>query len=605
MTTTTSAVGEPVADAVVGEAERAGASSPARRRRRPSMRRVGPGLLLAPAVAIVAVGALGPIAILVAYSFGLLGEKVPAGGAQYQEILGDWYYWEVYLTSIRLALTVTAVALLVGLPIAFAISHSRGWTRTLLVSAIVMPLMVNIVVRNLGWVIVMSRNGLLNQVLDVVGLRQSLPGSLGGIGLVLVHVGIPLIVLPMLTAMDRMDPSEREAALSLGAHPIVAFWRITLPRLASAMVAGSTLVFILAIGSIVTPRFLGQGRVTVAPVLVLQQIATYRWERAAALSMLLFLIVLLYAVVAQRAGGRLTRGRSVRSRGRGALLRPRPVTAAAAVLNGLPVLRRSWTALRRAYLVLALAFLMLPMVVILKSSVDASDSIQVGFDGFTLEWFAEAFSSEGYRAELLFSLRLAVTAVVVALLVSLAASWVLARFSFPGRDGVVAFLMSPLLVPQASLAIGFVLFFLWLGTSPSFERLLFAHLVITVPYMCRMLVTAFESVQRSMEEAALSMGARPLRMFWRVTLPLVRPGLFAALLFGFLVSFDEAAVSVLLASGETTTFPVKLLGAMEFQPTPVGTAVSALLIVVLIVGIVPLERRFGIASNAVGGRRPG
>jgi ABC-type spermidine/putrescine transport system permease subunit II len=121
--------------------------------------------------------------------------------------------------------------------------------------------------------------------------------------------------------------------------------------------------------------------------------------------------------------------------------------------------------------------------------------------------------------------------------------------------------------------------------------------------MCRMLVTAFESVQRSMEEAALSMGARPLRMFWRVTLPLVRPGLFAALLFGFLVSFDEAAVSVLLASGDTTTFPVKLLGAMEFQPTPIGTAVSALLILVLIFGIVPLERRFGIASNAVGGRR--
>jgi putative spermidine/putrescine transport system permease protein len=603
MTTTTPAVGDAGTDAVVDEAGRAGTTVPARRRRRLSPRRFGPAALLFPAVAIVGIGALGPIAVLVAYSVGLLGDKVPAGAAQYQEILGDGYYWGVYLTSIRLALTVTGVALLVGLPIAFAISHSRGWVRTLLVSAIVMPLMVNIVVRNLGWVIVLSRNGLLNQVLDVVGLKQSLPGSLGGIGLVLVHVGIPLIVLPMLTAMDRMDPAEREAALSLGAHPVVAFFRITLPRLASAMVAGSTLVFILAVGSIVTPRFLGQGRVTVAPVLVLQQIATYRWERAAALSMLLFLIVLLYAVLAQRVGGRLTRGRSVRSRRRGALLRPRPVTAAASVLNRLPVLQRSWNALRRLYLTLVLGFLMLPMIVILKSSVDSSDSIQVGFDGFTLKWFAEAFSSEGYRTELLFSLRLAVTAVVIALLVSLAASWVLARFAFPGRDGVVAFLMSPLLVPQASLAIGFVLFFLWLGTSPSFERLLFAHLVITVPYMCRMLVTAFESVQRSMEEAALSMGARPLRMFWRVTLPLVRPGLFAALLFGFLVSFDEAAVSVLLASGDTTTFPVKLLGAMEFQPTPIGTAVSALLILVLIFGIVPLERRFGIASNAVGGRR--
>lgn len=578
-------------------------SAPPVRTRRRWRTRATPTLLIAPAAVIVAAGVIGPLVVLIAYSFGILGERVPAGLEQYREILTDRYYWDVYAKSVRLALTVTLACLIVATPLGFIISRSRGWTRTLLVSAIVMPLMVNIVVRNLGWVIVLTRNGLLNKFLGYVGLEQSLPGTMGGIGLVLVHVGIPLIILPMLTALDRMDPAEREAALALGAHPVVVFWRITLPRLASSMVAGSTLVFILAIGSIVTPRFLGQGRVTVAPTLILQQIATYRWERAAALSMLLFLIVLTYALMAQRTGGRLSRGRSARSRQRGSMLRGRPATRLAAVLNVLPVPTRSVLALRRVYLVVILGFLMLPMIVILKSSVDSSDTIQVGFDGFTLKWFAEAFSADGYRTQLLFSLRLALTTVAIALMVSIAASWMLARFSFPGRDAVLAFLMSPLLVPQASLAIGFVLFFIWLGTAPSFERLMFAHLVITIPYMCRMLVTAFESVQRHMEEAALAMGARPLRMFWRVTLPLVRPGLFAAVLFGFLVSFDEAAISVLLASGDTTTFPVKLLGAMEFQPTPIGTAISALLIVVLIVGIVPLERKFGIASNAVGGKR--
>jgi ABC-type spermidine/putrescine transport system permease subunit II len=133
--------------------------------------------------------------------------------------------------------------------------------------------------------------------------------------------------------------------------------------------------------------------------------------------------------------------------------------------------------------------------------------------------------------------------------------------------------------------------------------MLFAHLVISIPYMCRMLVTAFESVEARMEEAAASLGARPLTVFRRVTLPLIRPGLFAAVLYGFLVSFDEAAISVLLASGDTTTFPVKLLAAMEFSPTPVGAAISALLILVLTVVLIPLERRFGIASNAVGGSK--
>ena len=574
------------------------------RLRRVTSIRIGPVALIGPAIAVVAVGAIGPTLILVAYSLGLLGQQVPAGLSEYREILGDGYYWGIYIKSTQLSLVVTFAALLIGVPLAFIISRSRGWARTLLVCAVVTPLMVNIVVRNLGWVIVLTDSGLLNKILGYVGLQQSSLGTLSGIGLVLTHVGIPLIILPMLTALDRLDPAEREAACSLGAHPVVAFVRITLPRIAGAMVAGSTLVFILAMGSIVTPRFLGQGKVTVIPTLILQQIATFRWERTAVLSMLLFAIVLFYALVAQRLASRYSRGRSQRSRSRGRSLRARPITSAATAINVLPVPERLWRRTRSAYTLIVVVFLLFPMAIILKSSVDSSPTLQVGFDGFTLQWFAEAFSAEGFRTELLFSLRLAVVAVSISLAISLAASWVLARYNLPGRNAIIAFLMSPLLVPQAALAIGFVLFFLWLGTDPSFERLLFAHLVITIPYMCRMLVTAFESVQASMEEAAQSLGAKPLVVFRRVTLPLVRPGLFAAVLFGFLVSFDEAAISVLLASGDTTTFPVKLLGAMEFQPTPIGAAVSALLIVVLVVAIIPLERRFGIASNAVGGRTP-
>jgi ABC-type spermidine/putrescine transport system permease subunit II len=563
--------------------------------------RLGPIGLLAPAVAVVSVGALGPLVILALYSFGVLGDKVPAGLEQYREILGDSYYWEIYIRSARLALTVTLCSLLIAVPLAFIISNSRGWPRTLMVSAVVMPLMVNIVVRNLGWVIVLSDRGLINEILGHFGMEQSVLGSITGIGVVLVHVGVPFIVLPMLSAIDRLEPAQREAARSLGAHPIVAFWRITMPRVASAAVAGSTLVFLLAMGSIVTPRFLGQGRVTVVPTLIIQQIATFRWERTAALSMLLFVVVLTYAVIVQRIASRLSHGRSARARARGRLLRVRPITWLATGINALPTMERGQKVFRRVYVVLVTLYLLFPMIIILKSAVDASPTLQVGFDGFTLQWFRDAFSEDGFRTELLFSLKLAVCAVAVALVISLAASWTLARYRFPGRDAVIAFLMSPLLVPQAALAIGFVLFFLYLGTDPSFERMLFAHLVVTIPYMCRMLVTAFESVEARMEEAASAMGARPLTVFRRVTLPLVRPGIFSAVLFGFLVSFDEAAISVLLASGTTTTFPVKLLAAMEFQPTPVGAAVAAILVLVLSVVIVPLERRFGIASNAVGG----
>lgn len=563
--------------------------------------RIGPLGLIGPAAAVVLVGAGGPLVVLVLYSLGILGDKEPAGFGVYTEILTDRYYWEIYAKSLKMSAAVTALSLIIGMPLAFIISKSRGWTRTLLMCAIVMPLMVNIVVRNLGWVIIITDSGVLNRILGVVGLEQHILGTVSGIGLVLVHVGVPFIVLPMLTSIDRLDRAQVEAARALGAHPIVAFWRITLPRIATSAVAGSTLVFIIAMGSLVTPRFLGQGKVTIVPTLIVQQTRTYRWERTAVLSLLLFAIVLTYAVITQFVSGRLSHGRSERARRRGRLLRGRPVTGLATALNRLPGMEPGQLVFRRVYMFVSVVFLLFPMIVIMKAGFDSSPTIQVGFDGFTLQWFADAFSEGGFRDELLFSLRLAVFAVVISLVISMAASWAIARYRFPGRDAVISLLMSPLLIPQASLAIGFVLLFLWLGTSPSFERMLFAHLVVVIPYMCRMLVSAFESVDAQMEEAASSLGARPLTVFRRVTLPLIKPGLTSAVLFGFLVSFDEAAISVLLASGDTTTFPVKLLAAMEFSPTPVGAAVSALLIIVITGLLIPLERKFGIASNAGGG----
>ena len=564
--------------------------------------RFAPFGLIGPAAIVVAVGALAPIVVLVLYSFGVLGQKEPAGLTSYREILGDDYFRKIFVKSIRIAVTCTVISLVVAVPLAFVISRTRGWARTLLASLVVLPLLVNIVVRNLGWVLALSANGVLNRLLSPFGIEQNLLGTLSGIGVVLVHVSIPMIVLPLLASIDQIQPAQREAAQSLGAHPLVSFVRITLPSIAPGLVAGATLSFVIGIGSLVTPLFLGQGRVNVIPTLIVQQISTYRWERAAALSMLLFVMVVVVVVTLQRLAVRLSRGRTARSRSRGRVLPARMLTMAAARFNGAPSLEgvRRWAT--RFYVVLMALFLLFPMAIIVKTGIDDHEVPQAGFSGFTWKWIARAFSEEGYRTQLWFSLRLAVCAVVIGLILSTAASWALVRFRFPGRDGVVAFLMSPLLVPQAALAVGFVLFFLILNTEPSFQRLLFAHVLVTIPYMTRVLVSTFESIDVRMEEAASAMGARPTTVFRRITLPIVRSGIFTASLFGFLVSFDEAAVSVLVASGETTTLPVKLLSDMSFQPTPVGAAISTILIAIVIGIVVPLERKFGIASSAVATR---
>ncbi len=555
--------------------------------------------LISPVAVVIGVGAIGPLVVLVLYSFGILGNNEAPGLQLYGEILGDTYFLNTFWRSLKLAVVVSAVSLVVAVPLAFRISRARGWARTLLTCLVVLPLLINIVVRNLGWVLVLSPNGVLNSLLSPFGVSQALLGTVSGIGVVLVHVSIPLVVLPLLASIDRLDPAQSEAAQALGAHPALAFVRFTLPAIAPGLLAGAVLSFVIGIGSLVTPIFLGQGRTMVVPTLIIQQISTFRWERAAALSMLLFVLVVAAVVAMQRWSQRLARGRSEAARRRGRLLRARLLTRAATSLNRLPVAEapRRWA--MRAYLVVVTVFLLLPMAVILKTGVDDSQIPTAEWHAFTTEWLREAVTEDGYRTQLFLSLRLAVVAVTLGLVLSGAASWAIVRHRFPGRDAVIAFLMSPLLMPQAALAVGFVLFFLILGTAPSFERLLFAHVVVTIPYMTRVLVSTFENLDAQMEEAAAACGARPGTVFRRITLPLVRSGVFTACLFGFLQSFDEAAISVLIASGNTTTLPVKLMSDMSFQPSPVGAAISAILIVLVVAVVVPLERRFGISSSAV------
>lgn len=555
--------------------------------------------LISPVAVVIGVGAIGPLVVLVLYSFGILGNNEAPGLQLYGEILGDTYFLNTFWRSLKLAVVVSAVSLVVAVPLAFRISRARGWARTLLTCLVVLPLLINIVVRNLGWVLVLSPNGVLNSLLSPFGVSQSLLGTVSGIGVVLVHVSIPLVVLPLLASIDRLDPAQSEAAQALGAHPALAFVRFTLPAIAPGLLAGAVLSFVIGIGSLVTPIFLGQGRTMVVPTLIIQQISTFRWERAAALSMLLFVLVVAAVVAMQRWSQRLARGRSEAARRRGRLLRARLLTRAATSLNRLPVAEapRRWA--MRAYLVVVTVFLLLPMAVILKTGVDDSQIPTAEWHAFTTEWLREAVTEDGYRTQLFLSLRLAVVAVTLGLVLSGAASWAIVRHRFPGRDAAIAFLMSPLLMPQAALAVGFVLFFLILGTAPSFERLLFAHVVVTIPYMTRVLVSTFENLDAQMEEAAAACGARPGTVFRRITLPLVRSGVFTACLFGFLQSFDEAAISVLIASGNTTTLPVKLMSDMSFQPSPVGAAISAILIVLVVAVVVPLERRFGISSSAV------
>lgn len=552
-----------------------------------------------PSIILLTFGLVGPTVVLTGYSVGLIDGDTFGIGV-YTQIFTDDFYMAVILRTLRLAIVVTVVTAVIGIPFAMIVARASGVMRTILIVTLVAPLLTNIVVRNLGWVILLADNGIINTMLGD-SIQIAFMGNTLGIGIALVHVCLPLMVLPMLGSIEAQDPAHREAAIAHGAHPAVAFWRVTFPRIFPGIVAGATLSFVLAVASLVSPILLGRGRIFVLSTLIVQQISSLRWDRAAALAMILFVVSVIAVIVVGGISSRLQGSRAGRAPDG---LRRRLVGTALTALNRLADRPTLVTVLRVAFTSSVVLFLLLPLLVVLKSSVDTATTLNPGFESFTLQWMGEALQPGNYLPSFWLSLRLALITIVICFAIALPVSLVIARAQFPGRQALLAFLLSPLLLPQTAMAVGFVLFFQYLGTGPSFQRLLFAHVIVAFPFLVRVLVSSLEGVDVRLEEAARSLGARPTKAFRRVTLPMIKPGIFAGLLFAFLASFDEATVGVLVAASSTTaTLPVKLLGDLDVQYTPVAAAVCALLIIFTIAVLVPLERKLGVASRAVGGGR--
>ena len=248
-------------------------------------------LALAPIVLVLLVFFVGPLLLNVSESL-----KLGSGGptlSEYARIVGDAYYLQVIAQTLGLGLVVSAICAVLGYPLAYAISRLSGTAKALLIFAVVMPLLINVVVRSYGWMVVLSGAGLLNWVLRGLGLpRLELMYSWTGVVIALVHVLLPFMVLSIASTLEMLDPRLAEAALVLGASPARVFRHVTLPLSLEGLVTGSILCFTLTIGSFVTVMLLGKTSTMVMPLLIYQQLTVASdWPFAAAMGVTLLVIV--------------------------------------------------------------------------------------------------------------------------------------------------------------------------------------------------------------------------------------------------------------------------------------------------------------------------
>ena len=214
----------------------------------------------------------------------------------YTQFISDPFYRRVLFNTLRLGIEVTVVCLVLGFPVALALSRARGWKRSVLYFGILMPLLTSAVVRTFGWMILLANNGFINRTLNAVGLTDSpihLMYNQLGVVTALAEVLLPFMVLALDAALLNIDGALYEAAENLGAHRLRIFLRVTLPLAMPGVVSGSLLVFTLAISSFVTPTLIGGARLNLMSTMIYQQaMALLNWPFGAAIAFIMLFTIM-------------------------------------------------------------------------------------------------------------------------------------------------------------------------------------------------------------------------------------------------------------------------------------------------------------------------
>jgi len=264
-----------------------------RRRRWRWVPRLG---LLVPAIAVTA-SLLVAFLIILRFSFNTWSPATGMASAwsvvNYVAFLTDSFHYKALFTTLKISIIVTTIGLCLGYPVAYLLSVSQR--KHLILFLIVLPLLMDVLVRAYGWIVLLSRSGLVNRVLIRTGVVERPVQFLGtetAVVLELLHEILPFMILPIAAVLQRIDPALREAAVGLGATRLTAFIRVTLPLSLPGLLAGTLLTFSLSMSAFVAPLVLGGGRVAMMSILIQQQMTMLlNWPAGAAQSIVLVILV--------------------------------------------------------------------------------------------------------------------------------------------------------------------------------------------------------------------------------------------------------------------------------------------------------------------------
>jgi putative spermidine/putrescine transport system permease protein len=256
--------------------------------------------LILPLAALFVACFIAPLLVLLALSLHSDVAMTTWTIGNYAKFFTDSFNYSILIDTLLLGVKATLVCLIFGYPIAWLCARASARWQSVFLFLVILPILTSVVVRTFAWIVILGRQGVLNQIAMGLGLVHEplrLLNTEMGVVMVLAQVQMPLMVLPILTVLSKMDPNLADASRALGAGEWRTFWKVTLPLSLPGIIAGCILTYSASITAFVTQSLIGGARLIYMPLHIYQQaVGANNWPFAAAISIIFMMAVI--AVVA-------------------------------------------------------------------------------------------------------------------------------------------------------------------------------------------------------------------------------------------------------------------------------------------------------------------
>jgi ABC-type spermidine/putrescine transport system permease subunit II len=546
---------------------------------------------IAPALVLLVLIAILPVARLLELSF-LDGGKWSLD--HYGRLLSSPVYLRVLGTTFQIAALTTIFTLILSYPITYFAAKLPRRQKNMVLFVIMLSFWSSFLIKTFGWMVILSKNGLLSQLLELLGFVSEPVGFLytpTAVVIGMTHAMVPLCILTMLPVFQSIDHNLSKAAMVLGGKPGSVFWQIYFPLSFPGVTAAALLVFITSLGFFIVPAFLGGRLQTMLTQLIIEQIQEYlNWPFAGALSLLLLLSALLvfwiydHLIGLSALAGTSDQDKSGRSMGS---ISRRLMKIASLVSDGLyncvnrlvgSQMQNVGNLTRHLVIGLTLLFLIFPVLVMVPVSFTEGSRMTWPPEGFSLRWYEAILTSQIWTQAAIRSLIVALASATLAVIIGTPAAFAIARQKLPAKTLILAIILSPLIMPRMVLAVALFYLYAQIGLVGTYVGLIIGHAILAIPYVVITIIAVQKQFDPRYEQAAWSLGARKTQTLQRVTLPLLSGGLFSAFIFAMITSFDELTIALFVTGGLTTTLPKQMWDDAMNIATPTLAALSTLML---------------------------